>query len=56
MLEEYLSQTTYLKDMNVMMREYETIDADAMIRFFKDPDSEKNQGQIPPAKKMKAGV
>lgn len=35
-----------LNDMNVMIREYETIDADAMIRFFKDLELEKKQGQI----------
>ena len=35
-----------LRDMNVIVREYETIDADAMIRFFKDLESEENQGQI----------
>lgn len=35
-----------LKDMNVTVREYETIDADAMIHFFKDLESEKSQGQI----------
>ena len=35
-----------LKDMNVVVREYETIDADAMIRFFTNLEAEKNQGQI----------
>ena len=34
-----------LKDMTVMVREYETIDADAIIRFFKDLEP-KNLGQI----------
>ncbi len=29
-----------------MVHEYETIDADAMIRFFKDLESEKKWGQI----------
>lgn len=35
-----------LKDMNVVVREYETIDADAMIRFVKDLETGKSQGQI----------
>ena len=35
-----------LKEMKVMVREYETIDADAVIRFFKDLESEKKRGQI----------
>lgn len=35
-----------LKNMNVMVREYATIDADAIIRFFKDLESEKSRGQI----------
>ena len=35
-----------LKDMNMMVREYETINADAMIHFFQDLESEKGRGQI----------
>jgi transposase len=35
-----------LKDMNVVVREYETIDADAMIRFFKDMESVGGKGEI----------
>jgi transposase len=35
-----------LKKMDIMMREYETIDAEAMIRFFMDLESEKKNGEI----------
>jgi transposase len=35
-----------LKEMNVIVREYKTIDADAMIRFLKDLESGKSQGQL----------
>jgi transposase len=35
-----------LKDMQVIVREYETIDADAMIRFFKDLESSVSGGEI----------
>ena len=35
-----------LKTMDTMIREYETIDADAMIRFFKDLESEKGKREI----------
>lgn len=35
-----------LKDMQVIVREYETIDADAMIRFFKDLESTVSEGEI----------
>lgn len=35
-----------LKDMKVVVREYETIDADAMIRFFKDLESIRSRGEI----------
>ena len=35
-----------LEDMNVMVREYETIDADAIIHFFHQLESEKKQGLI----------
>jgi len=33
-----------LKKMDTMIREYETIDAEAMIRFFRDLESEKDNG------------
>ena len=32
--------------MEVVIREYETIDADAMIRFFKDLESDRSGGEI----------
>ncbi len=32
--------------MSVMVREYETIDGEAMIRFFKDLESEVHEGRI----------
>lgn len=35
-----------LNDMNVTIREYETIDGEAMIRFFKDLELEGGQGKI----------
>jgi transposase len=35
-----------LKDMQVIVREYETIDADAMIRFFNDLESSVSGGEI----------
>lgn len=35
-----------LKEMKVMVREYETIDADAMIRFFKDLEPTGSKGEI----------
>lgn len=35
-----------LKDMEVFIREYETIDAEAMIRFFKDLESSVDGGEI----------
>jgi len=35
-----------LKDMNVMVREYDTIDTDAIIRFFTDLESTKTLGEI----------
>lgn len=35
-----------LKDMQVIVREYETIDADAIIRFFKDLESTVSEGEI----------
>jgi transposase len=35
-----------LKEMQVMVREYETIDGDAMIQFFKDLESTKKEGEI----------
>lgn len=35
-----------LKEMKVMCREYETIDADAMIQFFKDLESTGSRGEI----------
>lgn len=35
-----------LKSMEVVVREYETIDADAMIRFFKDLESVSSGGEI----------
>jgi len=35
-----------LKDMQVIVREYETIDADSMIRFFKDLESSISDGEI----------
>lgn len=36
-----------LKGMQVMVREYETIDGDAMIRFLKDLESIGSKGEIP---------
>ena len=35
-----------LKEMKVVVREYETIDADAMIRFFRDLEATGNKGAI----------
>jgi len=35
-----------LKEMNVVVREYETIDADAVICFLKDLEANKKQGEI----------
>jgi len=35
-----------LKEMQVIVREYETIDGDAMIQFFKDLESTKKEGEI----------
>jgi transposase len=35
-----------LREMKVVVREYETIDGDAMIRFFKDLESGKSEGEI----------
>ena len=35
-----------LKEMQVIVREYETIDGDAIIQFFKDLESTKKKGEI----------
>jgi transposase len=35
-----------LSEMQIVVREYKTIDADAMIQFFKDLESTKNEGKI----------